>query len=84
MLLHVSLCLAVTPCKNSKNKVELCHTLNTSVNKKLFEHGWQHKQEMECIRVHNCQFSPAGAVSLLVLSDTQLEIREIARVKCVS
>lgn len=29
---------------------------------------------MQCIRVHNSQFSPAGAVSLLVFSDTQLEI----------
>lgn len=50
----------------------------------MFEHGWQHKQEMECIRTHNSQFSPAGAVSLLVFSDTQLEIREVTRVKCVS
>lgn len=29
---------------------------------------------MECIRVHNSQFSPAGVVPVLVLSDPQLEI----------
>lgn len=35
VLLDVNLCLVVTPYKNSKNKVELCQALNTSVNMML-------------------------------------------------
>lgn len=70
MLLLVNLCFVVTPYKNSKNKFELCQALNTSVNKMLLNNTNRKWNALGCTILSFL----LQELSLLVFSDTQLEI----------
>lgn len=56
MLLHVNLCFVVTPYKNSKNKVEFCQALNTSVNKMLLNMAGNTNRKWNALGCTICSF----------------------------